>query len=123
MICAPNGKEITKIPHEDDWTRWCEALDHDDYTAVYDAIDEYVQGFVDDPLKTKCLKTAWIMGNDWRETVYNALYEATGQSEEQAGLFAGLFLFCVLMEREERWMFTHDEDDGAMMYCLWEEAT
>ena len=58
-------------------------------------------------------------GNDWAGTVYEPLYYACGRNETQSGLFFGLIVFKVLMERTDYvWGFGRFEKDGVAIRSM-----
>ena len=51
-------------------------------------------------------------GRDWRDTVFQLIYDQSCQDEGEAAKFFGLILWRVMMERrEEAWCFGRYEKD------------
>lgn len=106
LMSVDTGLKVTKLPHMQDYTRWRSKLSDDDYEMIEDAIN----GQIDE----NDINTAgWMPGHDWAGTVYEPLYEACGKSITQAGMFFGLIVFKILMERKDAvWAFGRFEKDG-----------
>ena len=57
--------------------------------------------------------SSWIPGNDWTGTVYEPIYHACRDNKTSSGLFFGLILFNLLLERKDAvWGFGRFEKDG-----------
>jgi hypothetical protein len=56
--------------------------------------------------------SSWIPGADWSLTPFQPIYEAL-QDEVDAGLFFGLIVWHVVMDRDDCWSFGRYEKDGA----------
>ena len=82
------------------------------YGKVVDAINQQVDA--------NDVNTAgWMPGSDWTGTVYEPLYYACGKNEIQSGLFFGLIVFKVLMERTDYvWGFGRFEKDGVAIRSM-----
>jgi len=97
-------KEMTSVPHERDFRMARARLTDEEYQAVVDAINEYVD-------EQNCFVSSYIPGSDWTCTVYQALYCACNQSQDQAGMFFGLIVWQVMMERDDEWFFRPADKD------------
>lgn len=118
MLYSIDDKLITDIPRrrQADFNAWLSNLVDSDYDAVVDAINEYVDGVPPD----KPFVSSFIPGSDWTGTVYQPLYIACGQSEEQSGWFFGLIVWKVMIDREEDWMFKlADKEDDILGTTYW----
>ena len=98
-------KQVTRLPHEQDFNRWRSRLSDSDYQAACDELDGR--------LETNEVNTSsWIPGEDWTGTVFQPLYEACGRDSEAAARFFGLILWKVVMDHGQRWSFGRYEKDG-----------
>lgn len=106
LFSIDSGKYITKVPHKKDFDRWMTNLSEDDLLKIEDALNEKIDG--------NDINTAgWIPGHDWTGTVYQPIYEACNKNLVQAGMFFGLILFNLLMNRPDKvWSFGRFEKDG-----------
>jgi len=110
MLFSIDEKEITDIPHrrKADFNRWRKKLADSDYEAVLDAINQYVNNV---PLD-KPFVSSFLPGKDWTGTVYQPLYIACGQSDEQSGWFFGLIVWQVMIDHDDEWFFKLADNDG-----------
>jgi len=118
MLYSIDGKQITNIPRrrQEQFNIWQRALDDSDHEAVVEAINEYVNAVDSD----KPFVSSYIPGPDWTDTVYQPLYIACGESEEQSGWFFGLLVWQVMIDHEEDWVFKPaDSDDDVMGTTYW----
>ena len=112
LISVDSGKIATKLPHQNDFIRWRKNISDEDYEKVVDAINELIDA--------NDINTAgWMPGNDWTGTPYEALYDACGHNKVQSGLFFGLIVFKILMERTDYvWGFGRFEKDGVAIRSM-----
>lgn len=118
MLFSIDGKRITDIPRrrQQQFNMWCSNLADSDYNKVVEAINEYVDAV---PLD-KPFVSSFIPGRDWMGTVYEPLYFACGQSEEQSGWFFGLIVWQVMIDRPEEWVFKiSDKEDDVLGTTYW----
>jgi len=110
MLFSIDDKPITDIPlrRQDQFNIWRSNLANADYERVVEAINKYVDAV---PLD-KPFVSSFIPGNSWAGTVYEPLYLACGQSEEQSGWFFGLIVWQVMIDRPEDWMFKVSDKEG-----------
>jgi len=106
LYSIDSGKYVDRLPHKKDFDRWMKNLSLDDYQKIVDALNQQID--------LKDINTSsWIPGNDWTGTVYDPIYPACGNSKETSGLFFGLILFNILMNRTDAvWGFGRFEKDG-----------
>ncbi len=106
LISVDTGKRVTRLPHKKDFNKWMSNLSAADYKAVVDDINAKINA--------SDINTAgWLPGHNWDGTVYEALYDACGKNQTQAGMFFGLLVFQILMDREDHaWGFGKYEKDG-----------
>jgi hypothetical protein len=86
------------VPHAHDYGIWRARLEPASLQAIKDELNRKVDG-------GEIHVSSWMPGNDWKDTVYMPLYEATFYNEEMAALFFGLVLWETLGEREDVWAF------------------
>jgi len=110
MLFSIDNRQITDIPHrrQREFRIWRDNLADTDYEKVVEAINEYVDAV---PLD-KPFVSSFIPGRNWAGTVYEPLYIACGQSEEQSGWFFGLIVWQVMIDRPEAWMFKVSDKEG-----------
>jgi hypothetical protein len=105
---------VSKIPFEDDYRRWTQALGAADCAAISAEFNR----LIDDRLALKNpndqIHTAgWIPGNDWDGTVWEPIYyKATNQNPVQAALCFGLLCYAAFMNRPEKWIVGKFELNG-----------
>ena len=62
---------------------------------------------------------AGLPGHDWTGTVYEPIYEACGRNVSQSGLFFGIIVFNLLMNRDDKvWGFGRFEKDGKQIASM-----
>ncbi len=102
MLFGLDGKRIDNMPHDADFRRRCAALRNGEYDAIMQKIDSMIDG-------TRIQTSSWMPGENWQGTVFQAIYEASGQSREQAALFFGQLVWRAFQDREEPWHFVRGE--------------
>lgn len=118
MLYSIDGKQITEIPRRrrEQYSIWLTNLANSDYQAVREAINAYVDAVPQD----KPFVSSFIPGRDWTGTVYEPLYFACGQSEEQSGWFFGLIVWQVMINHPEEWVFKiSDKEDDVLGTTYW----
>lgn len=97
---------IDYIPHNDEFETWKSRLTREQIGEIKDEINSLIGG---DEVKT----SSWMPGNDWENTPFNSIYEnACQMNVTTSGLCFGLFVWEVMMEREEDWAFGRFEKAG-----------
>ena len=106
LFSIDTGKYVTRIPHKKDFDKWMSNLAEDDLVKIEDELNTKID--------SNDINTAgWIPGHDWTDTVYEPIYEACNKNAVQAGMFFGLIVFNLLMNRPDRvWGFGRYEKDG-----------
>ena len=106
MLESLDGKKVTKLPHLKNYTTWRNRLSNTDYQAIEDELNCRINA--------GDIHTAgWMPGSDWTCTVFEPIYHtACRKNITQAGMFFGLIVFKVFMDRPERWIFGRFEKDG-----------
>ena len=108
LYSIPEMKRIRDVPHHSDYQRWVTQLNHIDPQAL-----QRIRDALDGRFDTQDVDTSsWIPGADWSETVFEPIYLACGQDETAAGLFFGLIVWQVVMDREDYWSFGRYEKGG-----------
>ena len=118
MLYSLDDKEITDIPkrRQREFNMWRSNLVDSDYEAVVEAINTYVDAVPPD----EPFVSSFIPGSDWTGTVYQPLYIACGQSEEQSGWFFGLIVWQVMIDHPEGWLFKlADKEDDVLGTTYW----
>ena len=112
LFSIDTNKYVTSIPHKKDFDKWMNNLSKEDL----DKIEEELNSKIDE----SDINTAgWIPGHDWTSTVYQPIYEACNQNVTQAGMFFGLILFNLLMNRSDKtWGFGRFEKDGKQISSM-----
>lgn len=112
LFSIDTGKYVKNLPHRRDFDRWRSHISDYDYQRVVDAINERID---DSNINT----AGWIPGSNWEGTVYQPLYYACGQNQDQSGKFFGLIVFETLMLREDKvWGFGRFEKDGVPIHSM-----
>ena len=106
LYSTDSQKYVVHIPHESEYRIWTGRLSDEEFRRIYDELTRRVEG---DEIHT----SSWIPGSDWGPTPFQPIYEkACRYDEESAAMCFGLFLWQVLMEREDVWGFLKCERDG-----------
>lgn len=106
LYSVDSGSYVEKLPHKKDFERWMRNLGEEEYSKIVDALNEKID-------KSDINTSSWIPGSDWTGTVYEPIYHACGDNKETSGMFFGLILFNLLMERDDAvWGFGRYEKDG-----------
>ena len=106
LYSIDSGKYIDKLPHKKEFVSWMKNLSADSYQKIIEALNDKID---ENDINT----SSWIPGNDWTGTVYEPIYHACGDNKEASGLFFGLILFKLLMERQDAvWGFGRYEKNG-----------
>lgn len=106
LISVDTYKKVDRLPHAKEFAKWRKNISDDDYDKVVEEINKHID--------SNDVNTAgWIPGNDWTGTVYEPLYHACGKNTASSGLFFGIIVFKILMERTDAvWGFGRFEIDG-----------
>ena len=89
-------REITHMPHEEDYRRWRQNLSDDDHTAIREALHVYI-----DDKEYFC--ASFIPGPDWTDTPYQPIYTACGDNWDQAKLFFGQLVWEAVQQHDANW--------------------
>ena len=112
LYSIDTGKYVTRIPHKIDFDKWMKKLSKDDYKKIEDALNEKID-------QNDINTAGWLPGHDWTGTVYEPIYEACGRNVTQSGMFFGLIVFDLLMNREDKvWGFGKFEKDGKQIASM-----
>ena len=61
-----------------------------------------IEEALNDKINQNDINTAgWLPGHNWTGTVFEPIYDASGKNVTQAGMFFGLIVFNLLMNRED----------------------
>ncbi|MCX5784541.1 MAG: hypothetical protein NTX59_02530 [Elusimicrobia bacterium] len=94
-----SNREITTIPHQQDYDVWISRLSGEQIQSIKQEILRKIAG---DEIAT----AGWIPGTNWVGTPFQAIYETACRSNREAsGKCFGLFVWIILMEREDYWGF------------------
>lgn len=106
LYSIDSGKYIDKLSHKKEFVSWMKNLSADSYQNIIEALNDKID---ENDINT----SSWIPGNDWTGSVYEPIYHACGDNKEASGLFFGLILFKLLMERQDAvWGFGRYEKNG-----------
>jgi hypothetical protein len=100
-------KRIDHVPHLADYQRWLAALDAVD--GAYQGICRDLNARFDE---REVDTSSWIPGSNWSNTPFQPIYRACEEDETAAGLFFGLLVWKVVMDRDDCWSFGRYEKDG-----------
>jgi len=94
-----NNKEVTRIPHKQEYDAWISRLSREQIRSIKDEILRRISG---DEIAT----AGWIPGSEWCGTPFHAIYETACRSDEAAaGKCFGLLVWETLMEHDDYWGF------------------
>jgi hypothetical protein len=108
-------REVSRLPHEEDFNRTWFAISAHDRAAIEGEINARLDHLVTSPDPNwgsitntsieggKVNPVTGIRG-DWSGTVFHAIYEACGLNEDVAGMFYGNVWKKVIIERDDRWI-------------------
>ena len=112
LYSVDTGKYVTRIPHKGDFDQWMKNLSATDYQKIRDELNKKID-------QNDINTAGWLPGHDWTGTVYEPIYEACGRNVVQAGMFFGLIVFDILMNREDKaWGFGRFEKDGKQIASM-----
>jgi len=121
MLVSLNRKHVKESEsHSDVWTKIKLRLTEDQINEVKTYLNNYVDELMNDPNRAKAVEVAWIIGNSnpWPEPFETNVYMiAAEQNFDVAGSMAGLFLWRVMGERPETWVFIKDESKQRPCMC------
>lgn len=98
-------KEITTIPHRQDYDRWRNNLSEQDFQMIFDDLNNRID-------QEEIHTSSWMPGHDWSDTVYHPIYLACNKDTNNAAKFFGLILWEVMLERPEYWSFGRYKKEG-----------
>lgn len=106
LYSIDSGKYIKKLPHKKEFDSWMKNLPDQDYKKIIKTLNDKIN-------ESDINTSSWIPGNNWTGTVYEPIYHACGDNKEASGLFFGLILFKLLMDRKDAvWGFGRFEKNG-----------
>jgi len=106
LYSIDSGKYVESLPHKQDFNVWMARLTTSDYEKIVEALCVKIDA-------SDINTSSWIPGNDWTGTVYEPIYHACRDNKTSSGLFFGLILFNLLLERKDAvWGFGRFEKDG-----------
>lgn len=105
LYSLDTGKYVKTLPHEKDYKKWKSNLSDEDYKKIVDALNCKIDG-------SDINTSSWIPGSEWAGTVYEPLYFACKGNPTKAGMFFGLILFKLMLERDDVWGFGKYEKNG-----------
>lgn len=112
LFSIDSGKYVTSVPHKGDFDRWMANLSEDDLEKIETELNSKID-------QSDINTAGWIPGHDWTGTVYQPIYEACNKNVTQAGMFFGLILFNLLMNRPDKvWSFGRFEKDGRQISSM-----
>ncbi|MGN8774718.1 hypothetical protein [Candidatus Weimeria sp. HCP3S3_B5] len=112
LYSIDSSKYVTRLPHQADYDRWRKNISDDEYKAVEGTLNARIDA-------SKINTAGWIPGHDWTGTVYEPIYEACGKNVTLAGMFFGLIVFKLLMERQDKtWGFGRYENNGLQIASM-----
>ena len=100
LYSIDTGKYVSRIPHKKDFDKWMKNLSDEDYKKIEDEINSKID-------QNDINMVGWLPGYDWTGTVYESIYKTCAKNLSQSGLFFGLIVFNILMNRKDRvWCYT-----------------
>lgn len=106
MLFSIDGKKIHSIPksRKVSFNGWIKKLSESDYNGIYNGINSYFD-------EKEVVISSYIPGKDWTGTVYQPIYEACNQDQQNAAFFFGLIVWSVVIERNDTWYFKPSDQD------------
>lgn len=112
LYSIDTGKYVTKVPHKSDFDKWMRNLSAADYKKIEEELNNRMD-------QNEVNTAGWLPGHNWTGTVFEPIYEASGRNVSQSGLFFGLIVFNLLMERQDKvWGFGRFEKDGKQIASM-----
>jgi len=111
LYSVPDMRRIERIPHEAEYRQCRDALDRlgaDAFRRIYEELSSRFDARQVDT-------SSWIPGSDWTGTVFQPIYHACHEDEVAAGMFFGLMVWQVVMDREDCWSFGRYEREGILI--------
>jgi hypothetical protein len=113
-----SDKQVTTVPHRDDFKRWIDRLDKSEQQAIRDELDRLIDRKVESG--EDIVTSSWMPselcpngGDDWDGTPFQVIWDkACLQSWDQTAQCFGLFVWERMMDRAEAWHFMRCELDG-----------
>lgn len=106
LYSIDSGKYIEELPHKKEFDNWIRNLSDHDYQKIIEALNDKID-------ESDINTSSWIPGNNWTGSIYEPIYHACGDNKELSGLFFGLIMFNLLMERQDAvWGFGRYEKNG-----------
>ena len=96
IIDINTGKENKVMPHSNNFYSWMDKLDYDKYEKIVGVLNTMID---EDEIHT----SGWMPGSNWIGTVFEPIYLAMEKNEKKAGLFFGLIVYKVFMDRSDTW--------------------
>ena len=94
LYSIDTGKYVSRIPHKKDFDKWKKNLSDEDYKKIEDKINSKID-------QNNINTAIWLPGYDWTGIVYEAIYKTCAKNLSQSGLFFGLIIFNILMNRKD----------------------
>lgn len=112
LYSIDSGKYVTSVPHKKEFEKWMKNLSIADYSKIEDTLNAKID-------QNDINTAGWLPGHDWTGTVFEPIYNACGKNVTQAGMFFGLIVFELLMNRQDRvWGFGRFEKDGKQITSM-----
>lgn len=105
-IDNPN-RAITNIPHRKEFEAWRAGISDAQYEAIMTDLDARVEG-------GEVHTSSWLPPKGgWEGSVFQPIYDSACRHDYDAsGLFFGLLVWKMFMDRPDDWSFGHYEKDG-----------
>lgn len=105
LYSVESGHYIKKLPHKKEFNRYRARITDLEYNNIVDRLNDMIDG---DEIHT----AGWMPGSNWKGTVFEPIYYACGENVELSGMFFGLIVFKVMMDRDDCWGFGRYKKDG-----------
>lgn len=111
LISIDSGEQVKKLPHKKEYDKWRARISDNHFDAIVDELNRRIDS---DEVHT----AGWMPGSDWDGTVFEPIYFACGRSVQAAGMFFGLIVFKIMMDRDDMWGFGKFEKDGVPIQSM-----
>ncbi len=95
LYSIKTGKYVEQMKRDEEFRKWRAKLSDQDYQKIVEALNDIFD-------QSEINTAGWIPRHDWIGTVYEPIYEACGKNVIEAGMFFGLIVFDLLMNRNDK---------------------
>jgi hypothetical protein len=105
-LLSVDGKRITHIPHEKEFSMWKTRLSEAAYNEIVAELHRRTEG-------KRIEVSSWIPGDNWNGTPFQSIYDALHDRGE-AGKFFGLIVWAYFLSLEDDWIVYKPGEDSTI---------